>query len=168
MSDFTKFYTLNWPWLYFWKIYVCRNPWDVKAASTVLSVTDHYIVTLKLQQVAYWILLLNAQQYPLSSYLRIPSYFFFFSNNRARLLCSWEREVKSLVLIRNLLKSNESKSKSDRNNLLMIPKSNRHVSEDEKDSEESPRLRYVKISTARPTRMAAGHKYFKRNNLELI
>ena len=26
---------------------------DVKAASTVLSVTDHYIVTLKLQQVAY-------------------------------------------------------------------------------------------------------------------
>ena len=74
---FSKFYTFLWPWLFFWKIHVCRNPPEVlKAASTVLSVTDHYIVTLKLQQVAYWILLSKAQQYPLLSQLRITSYFF--------------------------------------------------------------------------------------------
>ena len=37
MHYFSKFYTFLWPWLFFWKIHVCRNPREVlKAASTVL------------------------------------------------------------------------------------------------------------------------------------
>ena len=34
---FSKFYTFLWPWLFFWKIHVCRNLREVlKAACTVL------------------------------------------------------------------------------------------------------------------------------------